>query len=132
MVQLGHGGGATRLDGLPGLLDTGTNPSVRRMAAGQIGEIVAAHPSEARPVLGRVRQLLVADSWDTRVAAGHALAAIAEQAPRFVPTRPVADTNCKHEDAGSVCQQKEEPLAPSGPACAKDEDTLQHRPVAKS
>lgn len=78
-------GGPTRLDGLVSLLDSGTNPAVRKMAATQIGDLVAAHPSETRPVLRRVRKLLRSTMWETRIAAGQAIAAIAEHSPRFVP-----------------------------------------------
>lgn len=107
---LGHGGGkggATRLDGLLGLLDKGTNASVRRMAATQIGELIAAHPGETRPVLRKVRRLLLSPSWDTRVAAGHAIAAIASQTPRFVPVKLSPEEVAgfgevvKNEEAGS-------------------------------
>ncbi len=85
MSANGQGGGPTRLDGLLGLLDSGANNSVRRMAAKQIGELVASHPSETRPVLRRVRRLLRSPTWDTRVAAGQAIAAIADQSPSFAP-----------------------------------------------
>lgn len=80
-----EGGRPTRLEGLLGLLDSGANLSVRRMAAKQIGELVAAHPSETRPVLRRVRRFLRSSTWDTRVAAGHAIAAIADHSPSFAP-----------------------------------------------
>ncbi len=93
-----NSGGATRLDGLLGLLDNGSNASVRRMAAKQIGELVAAHPAETRPVLRRVRRFLRSTSWETRVAAGYAIAAIADQSPKFVtknvlPPRSVLTIN---------------------------------------
>jgi TATA-binding protein-associated factor len=97
-LGLGGSGGGTRLDGLVGLLDTGTNASVRRMAAGQVGDLIAAHPTEVRPVLARVRRLLLSPSWDTRVAAGHALAAIASQTPRFAAAR----VQCQHGDWASA------------------------------
>lgn len=79
------GGPPSRLDGLLGLLDGGANISVRRMAAKQIGELVAAHPSETRPVLKSVRRFLRSTTWETRIAAGYALAAIADQSPSFAP-----------------------------------------------
>lgn len=78
-------GGASRLDGLLSLLDSSSNASVRKMAATQIGDLVAAHPSETRPVLRRVRRLLRSPTWETRIAASQAIAAIAEHSPRFVP-----------------------------------------------
>lgn len=83
---MGGNSGATRLDGLLSLLDSGSNATVRKMAASQIGDLVAAHPSETRPVLRRVRRLLKSTSWETRIAASQAVAAIAEHTPRFVPS----------------------------------------------
>lgn len=105
--QGSSGAGGTRLDGLVGLLDTGSNASVRRMAAGQIGEVVAAHPTEIRPVLRRVRRLLLVPSWDTRVAAGHALSAIASQAPAFAPSLSSTSTP-KNSDAQPAFSAKHE------------------------
>eukprot|EP00171_Calliarthron_tuberculosum_P010240 IDg10240t1 len=98
MAANGKSGGApSRLDGLLGLLDGGANSSVRRMAAKQIGELVASHPLETRPVLKRVRRFLRSSAWETRVAAGYALAAIADQSPSFAP---------KHESTSIVSQDK--------------------------
>lgn len=93
----GLGGGTTRLDGLLSLLDTGSNASVRNMAASQIGELVAAHPSETRPVLRRVRRLLRSSLWETRIAAGQAIAAIAEHTPRFIPQNVITSESAKEE-----------------------------------
>ncbi|PXF49054.1 putative helicase mot1 [Gracilariopsis chorda] len=78
-------GGSTRLDGLLSLLESGSNQGVRKMAAAQIGDLVAAHPSETRPVLRKVRTLLRSMVWETRVAAGDAISKIAEVSPRFTP-----------------------------------------------
>eukprot|EP00177_Eucheuma_denticulatum_P003912 GFKZ01007074.1.p1 GENE.GFKZ01007074.1~~GFKZ01007074.1.p1 ORF type:complete len:1849 (+),score=239.07 GFKZ01007074.1:129-5675(+) len=88
---MGGNSGATRLDGLLSLLDSGTNATVRRMAADQIGDLVAAHPSETRPILRRVRRLLRSTAWETRIAASQAIAAIAEHSPRFVPQATQAE-----------------------------------------
>lgn len=84
MGENGGGSGMTRLEGLYGLLENGTSPSVRRMAAVQIGELVAAYPTKARSVLNRVRRLLLVADWDTRVAAGYAVKAISDQTPSYV------------------------------------------------
>lgn len=86
-VEGNPGGPPSRLDGLLGLLDSGANISVRRMAAKQIGELVAAHPSETRPVLKSVRRFLRSTRWETRVAAGYAIASIADQSPSFAAYR---------------------------------------------
>ena len=100
---MGGTSGATRLDGLLSLLDSGSNAGIRKMAAAQVGDLVAAHPSETRPVLRRVRRLLKSTAWETRIAASHAIAAIAEHAPRFVPTlpklEPVKDEPLKNDPA---------------------------------
>lgn len=91
--------GSTRLDGLLQLLESGSNSSIRKMAASQIGDLVAAHPSETRPILCRVRRLLRSPVWEARVAAGEALAAIADQSPHFAaqqnslsPTEQIPET----------------------------------------
>lgn len=96
------------------------------MAASQIGDLVAAHPSETSPVLRRVRRLLRSPAWETRIAAGQAIAAIAEHSPRFVPQpaqsksektlpRPpsLKDELVKSEDL-VVDEANSEPLASSG------------------
>lgn len=90
-------GANTRLDGLVALLESGSNASIRKMAATQIGDLVAAHPSEIRPVLRRVRRLLRSTAWEARVASGEALAAIANQSPHFNPEHSAA-SNQKQED----------------------------------
>lgn len=98
-------GGSTRLDGLLSLLESGSNASVRKMAASQIGELVGAHPSETRPVLGRVRRLLCATTWETRIAAGQAIAAIADQSPRFVPDPSASSRQVIVDPSSSVKQE---------------------------
>lgn len=124
-VMGGNGltGGNTRLDGLLTLLESGSNASVRKMAANQIGDLVAAHPSETRPVLRRVRRLLLSTTWEARVAAGEALASIADQSPRFIPQQssssPIPshpNTSVKQEDCDM--RPKDEPslIPPSEPS----------------
>lgn len=129
-------GGATRLDGLISLLESGSNASVRKMAANQLGELVAAHSSETRPVLCRVRRLLFSSSWEARVAAGQAIAAIADQSPRFVPSTPTSksepilnyhpSTNDQHplKEESLLHAQKNEPAPVDtfAPAVASSSD----------
>lgn len=93
----GLGNGTSRLDGLLSLLESGSNSGVRSMAASQIGDLVAAHPAEARSVLRRVRRLLKCTTWETRIAAGQAIAAIADQTPQFVP-KSICATDVKVEN----------------------------------
>ncbi len=69
----------------------------------KLGELIAAHPTEARSVLRRVRGLLLSSSWDTRVAAGHAVAAIASQTPRFTPGGWRAQMEMKSEKESTGC-----------------------------
>ena len=73
----------------------GTNTSVRKMTAQQLGELVAAHPAELQLVLRRIRRLLRASVWETRIAAGQAISATASKTPKYVSKRAVA----KKEDA---------------------------------
>ncbi|CAN8070579.1 unnamed protein product [Agarophyton chilense] len=105
-------GGSTRLDGLLALLESGSTHGVRKIAAVQVGDLVAAHPSETRPVLRKVRVLLRSMAWETRVAAGDAIASIADASPRFQPRV-------------SLPQPKQQPLLHgSGPLPAKSEPAV--------
>ncbi|KAI8830148.1 hypothetical protein BC829DRAFT_426554 [Chytridium lagenaria] len=79
---------ATRLDRLVLLLDTGSTPSVRSAAAQQLGDIQRQHPDELYNLLARVLVHLRSESWETRVAAGHAVAAIAKNVPEWSPPPP--------------------------------------------
>lgn len=102
------GGGSTRLDALVALLDSASNSNVRKMAATQIGDLVAAHPLETRPVLRRVRRLLRSTSWETRIAAGHAIGAIAQQSPPFSPSATTINNNNNDHDPLKVEPRLEE------------------------
>lgn len=79
----------TRLDRLVLLLDTGSTSTIRSTAAKQIGSIAKQHPDELYPLLARVLVHLMSKSWDTRLAAGNAIAAIAENVQQWNP--PVAN-----------------------------------------
>lgn len=132
LSQGGGAGGSTRLDGLMALLDTGTNMSVRRMAASQVGELVAAHPAEVRPVLRRVRKLLRSSNWDSRVAAGHALASIASSTPRFVPNvsseahSSMADTS-KSDERSNVEDPVSSVISKTEPAASLNDQDIAQR-----
>uniref|UniRef100_A0A7M5XDP0 Mot1 central domain-containing protein n=1 Tax=Clytia hemisphaerica TaxID=252671 RepID=A0A7M5XDP0_9CNID len=76
---------ATRLDRLLVILDTGSTPVTRKAAAKQLGEIQKLHPHELPNLLGRVFVYLRSKNWDTRVAAAHAIQAIAENVPEWNP-----------------------------------------------
>ncbi|CEG64225.1 Putative TATA-binding protein associated factor Mot1 [Rhizopus microsporus] len=76
----------TRLDRLVLLLDTGSTTAVRRTAAQQLGEIQKQHPGELYNLLSRVAVHLRSKAWDTRLAAGQALEAIAANVPAWDPS----------------------------------------------
>ncbi|GAQ92914.1 hypothetical protein KFL_011990010, partial [Klebsormidium nitens] len=76
-----NGKGITRLDRLLTLLDTGGTPATRRNAAQQIGELVGLHKEGLRALLAKIHRFLRSKKWDTRVAAGQAVGAIAQNVP---------------------------------------------------
>ncbi|XP_006646908.1 TATA-binding protein-associated factor BTAF1 isoform X1 [Oryza brachyantha] len=69
---------SSRLHRLLTLLDTGSTQATRFAAARQIGEIAKSHPQELNVLLKKVSPYLRSKNWDTRVAAAHAIGAIAE------------------------------------------------------
>ncbi|CAA3010787.1 TATA-binding -associated factor BTAF1 isoform X1 [Olea europaea subsp. europaea] len=69
---------SSRLNRLLTLLDTGSTKGTRFTAARQIGEIAKSHPQDLNSLLSKVSQYLRSKKWDTRVAAAHAIGAIAE------------------------------------------------------
>ncbi|KAG2617033.1 hypothetical protein PVAP13_3NG178092 [Panicum virgatum] len=69
---------SSRLHRLLTLLDTGSTQTTRFAAARQIGEIAKSHPQELNALLKKVSQYTRSKSWDTRVAAAHAIGAITE------------------------------------------------------
>ncbi|OZJ02562.1 hypothetical protein BZG36_04331 [Bifiguratus adelaidae] len=110
---------ATRLDRLVLLLDTGSSAAVRQTAAQQIAEIHRQHPSEIFNLLSRVVVHLRSKTWDTRIAAGQALEAIASN----IPDWPVSDSEIKHsgEEAingvpATVEKREDEDMSASAPA----------------
>ncbi|KND04710.1 DNA-binding ATPase [Spizellomyces punctatus DAOM BR117] len=79
---------ATRLERLILLLDTGSTTTVRTTAAQQIGEIQRQQPDQLYNLLGRVLVHLRSTEWATRIAAGHAIEAIAKNVPQWEPPVP--------------------------------------------
>ncbi|XP_010927294.1 TATA-binding protein-associated factor BTAF1 isoform X2 [Elaeis guineensis] len=69
---------SSRLHRLLTLLDTGSTQATRFAAARQIGDIAKSHPQDLSSLLKKVSQYLRSRNWDTRVAAAHAVGAIAE------------------------------------------------------
>ncbi|KAL8195695.1 hypothetical protein R6Q57_025448 [Mikania cordata] len=68
---------SSRLQRLLTLLETGSTQATRFTAARQIGDIAKLHPQDLSSVLHKVSQYLRSKNWDTRVAAAHAIGAIA-------------------------------------------------------
>ncbi|XP_050390117.1 TATA-binding protein-associated factor 172 [Patella vulgata] len=75
----------TRLDRLFLLLDTGSTPLIRKSAAEQLGEVQKLHPYELNNLLSKVHVYLRSSNWDTRIAAGQAVEAIAKNVPQWEP-----------------------------------------------
>lgn len=71
---------SSRLNRLLTLLDTGSTQVTRFTAAKQIGEIAKSHPQDLHSLLSKVAPYLRSKRWDTRVAAAHAIGAIAQSA----------------------------------------------------
>ncbi|XP_065853225.1 TATA-binding protein-associated factor BTAF1 [Euphorbia lathyris] len=69
---------SSRLHRLLTLLDTGSTQATRFTAARQIGDIAKSHPQDLNSLLKKVSQYLRSKNWDTRVAAAHAIGAIAQ------------------------------------------------------
>ncbi|KAL5998885.1 btaf1 RNA polymerase II, B-TFIID transcription factor-associated [Asimina triloba] len=69
---------SSRLQRLLTLLDTGSTQATRFAAARQIGDVAKLHPQDLSSLLKKVSQYLRSKNWDTRVAAAHAVGAIAD------------------------------------------------------
>lgn len=74
-----------RLDRLFVLLETGSSGVTRRAAATQLGEVQRLHPHELHTLLSRITRLLRSASWDTRIAASHAITAVLDNVPTWDP-----------------------------------------------
>ncbi|GAM29011.1 hypothetical protein SAMD00019534_121870 [Acytostelium subglobosum LB1] len=75
----------SRLERLFTLLETGSNPAIRKAAAQQIGEVQRLHPHDLQSLLDNLHPRLLHKEWDTRVAAGHAIEAVASNVPLWTP-----------------------------------------------
>lgn len=79
---------ASRLDRLFILLESGSSAVTRRAAAKQIGEVQKLHPHELHNLLNRLLTYLHSSSWDSRIAAAHAVESILLNVPKWEP-KPV-------------------------------------------
>ena len=59
----------------------GASPAARSSAARQIGEIGCCHKPQIPALLRRLQPYLYSPKWETRIAAGEAVAALADLAP---------------------------------------------------
>ncbi|KAL6533717.1 btaf1 RNA polymerase II, B-TFIID transcription factor-associated, 170kDa [Orobanche hederae] len=91
---------SSRLHRLLTLLDTGSTQATRFSAARQIGEIAKSHPQDLNALLSKVSQYLRSKKWDTRVAAAHAVGAIAENVKHTSLTELSSCVELKLLDAG--------------------------------
>ncbi|KAJ9089533.1 TATA-binding protein-associated factor mot1 [Entomophthora muscae] len=97
----------TRLDRLVLLLDTGSAAGIRSTAATQLGDIMRQHPTELKNLLSRVSIHLRSSSWETRIAAGQAIGAIAKNADQWDPAVKVEDMPLPDVESKSVLSFKE-------------------------
>lgn len=101
---------SSRLQRLLTLLETGSTQATRFTAARQIGEIAKLHPQDLSSLLHKVSQYLRSKNWDTRVAAAHAIGAIA---------------GCfKHSSMMELYNLVETKLKEVGINCATEDDIL--------
>ncbi|XP_008796296.2 TATA-binding protein-associated factor BTAF1 [Phoenix dactylifera] len=91
---------SSRLHRLLTLLDTGSSQATRFAAARQIGDIAKSHPQDLSSLLKKVSQFLRSRNWDTRVAAAHAVGAIAENVKHTSLDELFASVEAEMQEAG--------------------------------
>ncbi|GMQ02497.1 hypothetical protein CsSME_00048698 [Camellia sinensis var. sinensis] len=91
---------SSRLNRLLTLLDTGSTQATRFTAARQIGDIAKSHPQDLSSLLSKVSQYLRSKNWDTRVAAAHAIGAIAGNVKHTTLTELYSCVETKMSEAG--------------------------------
>ncbi|KAK6243614.1 hypothetical protein QUC31_010023 [Theobroma cacao] len=91
---------SSRLNRLLTLLDTGSTQATRFTAARQIGDIAKSHPQDLNSLLKKVSQYLRSKNWDTRVAAAHAIGAIAQNVKHTSLADLLSSVGAKMTEAG--------------------------------
>ncbi|XP_048226169.1 TATA-binding protein-associated factor BTAF1 [Ricinus communis] len=91
---------SSRLHRLLTLLDTGSTQATRFTAARQIGDIAKSHPQDLSSLLKKVSQYLRSKNWDTRVAAAHAIGAIAQNVKHTSLAELFASVEAKMSEVG--------------------------------
>lgn len=67
------------------LLETGSSAVTRHAAARQLGEVQRLHPHELHHLLIRISTYLHSSTWETRIAAGHAIESVVSNVPEWNP-----------------------------------------------
>ncbi|KAM7273877.1 hypothetical protein ACFE04_028541 [Oxalis oulophora] len=80
----------------------GSTQATRFTAAKQIGDIAKSHPQDLNALLRKVSQHLRSKSWDTRVAAAHAIGAIAQNVKHTSLTELFACVEKKMSEIGII------------------------------
>ncbi|KAK3038223.1 hypothetical protein RJ639_029663 [Escallonia herrerae] len=101
---------SSRLHRLLTLLDTGSTQATRFTAARQIGDIAKSRPQDLNSLLSKVSPYLRSKNWDTRVAAAHAIGAIAESVKNTSLTELYTCIETKMSEAG-ICGSAKDVVA---------------------
>ncbi|KAH7571607.1 hypothetical protein JRO89_XS04G0098900 [Xanthoceras sorbifolium] len=82
------------------ILKAGSTQATRFTAARQIGDIAKSHPQDLNSLLRKISHYLRSKNWDTRVAAAHAIGAIAQNVKHTSLNELFACVETKMSEAG--------------------------------
>ncbi|KAK8545550.1 hypothetical protein V6N13_066828 [Hibiscus sabdariffa] len=103
---------SSRLNRLLTLLDTGSTQATRLTAARQIGDIAKSHPQDLNSLLKKVSSHLHSKNWETRVAAAHAIGAIAQNVKHTSLADLFSSVGTKMTGAGISANVKDVVVSP--------------------
>ncbi|PPD71072.1 hypothetical protein GOBAR_DD32050 [Gossypium barbadense] len=103
---------SSRLNRLLTLLDTGSTQATRFTAARQIGDIAKSHPQDLSSLLKKVSSYLHSKNWETRVAAAHAIGAIAQNVKHTSLADLFSSVGAKMTGAGVSANVKDVVISP--------------------
>ncbi|KAK8520084.1 hypothetical protein V6N13_031448 [Hibiscus sabdariffa] len=103
---------SSRLNRLLTLLDTGSTQATRFTAARQIGDIAKSHPQDLNSLLKKVSSYLHSKNWETRVAAAHAIGAIAQNVKHTSLAELFSSVGTKMTGAGISANVKDVVVSP--------------------
>ncbi|KAK8318674.1 hypothetical protein V6Z12_A13G189400 [Gossypium hirsutum] len=103
---------SSRLNRLLTLLDTGSTQATRFTAARQIGDIAKSHPQDLSSLLKKVSSYLHSKNWETRVAAAHAIGAIAQNVKHTSLADLFSSVGAKMTGAGVSANVKDVVVSP--------------------